>query len=123
MWVAYGLGNFLSNQDDACCSPDTASGLLLTAHVTAIGAVPARGTPPGPARVSGVEWTPVTVDRTGGHGVHALVDIPDGTGTLSAQQVADRAARARSAAGTQAPERTTPVSPGGPPPVVVPRTA
>jgi poly-gamma-glutamate synthesis protein (capsule biosynthesis protein) len=122
MWVAYGLGNYLSNQDDACCSPDTASGLLLTAHVTATGAFPARGTPAGPARVTGVEWTPVTVDRSGGHQVHALVDIPGGTATLSAAQVADRASRARAAAGTQAPERTSPVSPTGTPPVVVPRT-
>jgi len=122
MWVAYGLGNFLSNQDDACCSPDTASGLLLTAHVSATGAFPARGVPAGPARVTGVEWTPVTVDRRGGHQVHALVDIPDGTGTLPAAQVAERAARARAAAGTQAPERTTPVAPTGPAPVVVPRT-
>ncbi|GIG21895.1 hypothetical protein Cch01nite_26190 [Cellulomonas chitinilytica] len=122
MWVAYGLGNLLSNQDGACCSPDTASGLLLTAHVLATGADPGTGRPPGPARVTGVEWTPVTVDRTGGHQVHALADIPDGTGTLPAAQVADRGARVRAAAGTQAPERSAPVTSTGPPPVVVPRT-
>lgn len=122
MWVAYGLGNLLSNQDGACCSPDTASGLLLTAHVLATGADPGRGSPAGPARITGVEWTPVTVDRKGGHQVHALADIPDGTGTLPASQVADRLARVRAVAGTQATERTTPVTPTGPPAVVVPRT-
>ena len=63
MWVAYGLGNYVSNQDGECCSPNTASGLLLTAHVEATGAFPAEGRPAGPARVTGVEWTPITVDR------------------------------------------------------------
>ena len=122
MWVAYGLGNLLSNQDGACCSPDTASGLLLTAHVVATGAVAGRGSPAGPVRVTGVEWTPVTVDRKGGHQVHALADIAGGTATLPVAQVADRLARVRAAAGAQATERSTPVTPTGPPPVVVPRT-
>ncbi|GCD21815.1 hypothetical protein CTKZ_33770 [Cellulomonas algicola] len=123
MWVAYGLGNYLSNQDEACCAPGTSSGLLLTAHLRATGAFPARGVAAGPVEVTGVEWTPITVDRTGGHRLHALVDVPQGTGTLSAAQVADRVARVRAAAGAQAPERTTPVVPTGPAPVVVPRTA
>ncbi|WP_232014320.1 CapA family protein [Cellulomonas fimi] len=123
MWVAYGLGNLLSNQDEACCSPETASGLLLTAHVRAAGADPGRGVPAGPARVTSVEWTPVTVDRRGGHRVHALVDVPQGTATLSAAQVTDRTARVVAAVGTQAPERRVPVSPSGPPPVVVLRSA
>src|SRR4029078_2816925 len=57
MWVAYGLGNYLSNQDGECCKKDTASGLLLTAHVSSAGAFPAQGTEAGPARVTGVEWT------------------------------------------------------------------
>ena len=59
--------------------------------------------------MTGVEWTPITVDRLGGHEVHALVDIPAGAGSLSGGQVADRTARAAAAAGTQAPERTSPV--------------
>jgi hypothetical protein len=123
MWVAYGLGNYLSNQDDACCVENTDSGLLLTAHVSSTGAFPAQGTPSGPARVTGVEWTPITVDRLGDHQVHALVDIPAGTGTLSPAAVADRLARVTAAAGDQAPQRVTPSAPTGPDPVVVPRTA
>ncbi|WP_315095536.1 CapA family protein [uncultured Cellulomonas sp.] len=123
MWVAYGLGNYVSNQDGECCSPSTSSGLLLTAHVVATGAFAAEGRPAGPARVTGVEWTPITVDRLAGHRVHALADIAGGTGTLSAAQVADRTAAVVAAAGTQAPQRSTPLTPTGPPPVVVPRVS
>jgi poly-gamma-glutamate capsule biosynthesis protein CapA/YwtB (metallophosphatase superfamily) len=46
-WVAYGLGNYLSNQDDDCCSAATSSGLLFTAHVTRPGASAADGRRPG----------------------------------------------------------------------------
>lgn len=123
MWVAYGLGNYLSNQDGACCAENTDSGLLLSAHVSATGAFPAEGRTPGPARVTGVEWTPITVDRLGGHEVHALVDIPAGAGSLSGGQVADRRSRAAAAAGTQAPERTIPSTPTGSAPRVVARVS
>ncbi|GEM00301.1 CapA family protein [Cellulomonas terrae] len=123
MWVAYGLGNHLSNQDGACCAPSTDSGLLLSAQVRASGAFPAEGRAAGPVRVTGVAWTPITVDRLGGHQVHALVDIPAGAGSLSGGQVADRMARAVAAAGTEAPQRTTPPATTGPPPVVVARVS
>ncbi|PVU81658.1 poly-gamma-glutamate biosynthesis protein [Cellulomonas sp. WB94] len=122
MWVAYGLGNYVSNQDGACCSVKTDSGLMLTAHVEATGAFAAEGRAAGPARVTGVEWTPITVDRRSGHQVHALVDIAGGTATLSAADVAARTARVVEAAGSGAPERTTPPTPTGTAPVVVPRT-
>lgn len=121
MWVAYGLGNFVSNQDEACCSALTASGLMLTATITSTGAFPAQGITAGPARVSGVEWTVITTDRRGGHQVHALADIPDGTATLTAAQVAGRWQQGREAAGTEAPERTTPPVATGPAPTVVRR--
>ena len=111
MWVLHGLGNLLSNQDDACCVPDTAAGVLATAEV-----VQAAG---GPARVVAVGWTGVTVDRAGGHRVHALVDIPGGTPTLTATEVATRAERVAAAVGPGAPQRTAPPTPTGPPPVVV----
>ena len=123
MWVAYGLGNFLSNQDSDCCSPKTDSGLLLTAHVSSPGAFPAEGRQAGPARVTGVEWTPITVDRVGGHRVYALPEITDGAGRLSAKAVLARTDRVLAAAGTAAPERTEPVVPSGPPAVVVTRAA
>jgi len=123
MWVAYGLGNYVSNQDSECCVENTDSGLLLTAHVEATGAFPAEGRAAGSARVTGVEWTPVTVDCLGGHQVHALVDIPAGTGTLTSAQVADRTARVVAAAGADAPQRTAPLAPTGRAPVVVARVS
>ena len=122
MWVAYGLGNLLSNQDSECCVAGTESGLLLTAQVTSAGAFPAQGVDAGPARVTAVQWTPTTVDRGSGHRVHALVDIPDGTATLTPSEVAMRVERVRAAAGSEAVERTRPTSPTGPRPLVVLRT-
>ncbi|GEK20677.1 CapA family protein [Cellulomonas xylanilytica] len=123
MWVAYGLGNFLSNQDGECCTESTDSGLLLSAQLRGEGAFPAQGRPAGPVRVTGVTWTPITVDRLGGHRVYALTDILAGAGSLSGGQVADRKARATAAAGTEAPERTTPLVATGPDPVVVRRVS
>lgn len=113
MWVLHGLGNLLSNQDAACCVPDTASGLLATVDVVA--------PPDEPPRVTGVGWTGTTVDRAGGHRVHAVRDVAEGTATLPAAEVAARAARVAAAAGPAAPERTEPPVPTGPPPTVVPR--
>lgn len=121
MWVAYGLGNFVSNQDEHCCAAETAAGILLTAHIWSPGAFAAEGRAAGPARVTGVEWTPITVDRLGGHEVHVLTDIPDGTATLSAATVGARLARVTAAAGPAAPMRTAPPMPTGDRPVVVPR--
>ncbi|WP_129336816.1 CapA family protein [Cellulomonas endophytica] len=111
MWVAYGLGNLVSNQDAECCVPETSSGLLLTATVRATGADPATGTPAGPPRVVGVTWTGVTVDRHGGHRVHALADLTAGTPTLPVPEVQDRRARVAAAVGTTAPEATSPPDP------------
>lgn len=113
MWVAYGLGNMISNQDTACCVAATASGLLVTATVVK----PADG----PARVSGVEWTALGVDRVGGHRVHLLHAAAYGTnpGTLSSAQWQDRYDALRAAVGTQAPERVAaPVATGDPATVV-----
>jgi poly-gamma-glutamate synthesis protein (capsule biosynthesis protein) len=124
MWVAYGLGNYISNQDESTVGiARTDSGILLTVQVTKPGAFAPEGRAAGPAHVTGVAWTPITVDRLGGHKVFAMPAIANGTATLSAAQVAARAARVAAAAGTQAPERTTPTTPTGPPPVVVPRAA
>ena len=113
MWIAYGLGNFLSNQDGNCCTSRTDSGIWLTAHVL--------HPDEGPARVTGVEWTAVTVDRLGEHRVSALAEIAEGAGSLSASQVEARHERVAEAAGDEAPERTEPTESTGPPPVVVPR--
>lgn len=115
MWVAHGLGNMISNQDAACCTARTDSGLLLTATAT----VP----PDGPVRVTGAAWTAITVERTGGHRVHPLptgrTDRP--AGVLGPDELAARHARVSAVVGSAAPEQDRPATPSGPPPRVVPR--
>ena len=99
MWVAFGMGNFISNQDAQCCVAETTSGELITATFS----VDAND------RVDvAVEWTAVTTDRLSSHTMHTLTDIPNGTGTLSPAEVAARHLRVAKAAGSAAPERTTP---------------
>ena len=100
MWAAFGLGNYISNQDFSTVGhAETASGVLLTATFT----VAVDKTVD-----VGVEWTGITVDRTGGHTLHVLADIPNGVGNLSAAEVAKRYQLVKNAVGPQAPERTTP---------------
>lgn len=94
MWTAFGLGNFISNQDERCCVAETSSGLLLTATIAV--------DPEGVVDV-GVEWTGITVDRAGGHMVYPLTS--GAVGTLSAGQVEARYERVGAAAGDQAAER------------------
>ncbi len=114
MWVAYGMGNMLSNQDSDCCVAQTDSGLLVTVTVTK----PADGA----ARVTGFEWTPVTVDRTGGHRVYAIPEVlsrKGGVGKLSHAELVARLSRVKDAVGSAAPERTTPPTATGAAPVVL----
>lgn len=99
MWAAFGLGNFLSNQDIQCCRNTTNSGVLMTATfaVAEDGHVDV-----------GVEWTAVTVDRLNKHTMHILTDISEGTGRLTAAEAQARHERVESAVGAQATERTEP---------------
>ncbi|TDE90913.1 CapA family protein [Occultella glacieicola] len=122
MWVAYSLGNFISNQDDLCCVPQTGTGLFLTATVVK----PADG----PARVTGLEWTPMTVDRVGAQRVYPLPallagDTPSGL-TLSSGTLANRQELVEqvmvNSTGAEFPERIEPPTPTGDDAVVVPRS-
>jgi Bacterial capsule synthesis protein PGA_cap len=113
MWVAYGLGNFVSNQDAACCVAATDSGLLLTATFTK----PYQG----PPMVTSVEWSGITVDRSGGHQVlplSAAVAAGSGYGTVSAADLITRRQRVVDVVGTEASERTEPPVATGTPPIV-----
>src|SRR5674476_935993 len=97
MWVAYGLGNFISNQSAQCCTAATDSGLLLTATF--------RKPHDGPASVQSVEWSAVTVDRQGGYRVYPLsadVAAGSGAGEVSAADLAARYARVAAVVGTAA---------------------
>ncbi|WP_083966584.1 CapA family protein [Demequina globuliformis] len=102
MWTAFGLGNFLSNQDSACCVPQTASSVLLSATISVA--------PDGATTVT-TEWTPLTIDRRDAHTMHALTEIEQGAGTLTASEVATRYGLVADAVGTQATERTSPIGP------------
>ncbi len=117
MWVAFGLGNMLSNQSAECCDARTSNGVLLSATVE-------RPRPGAPARVADVAWTATTVDRAAGHRLRALPDaLADPTaGTLDRDELVLREQRVRDAVGDAAPERREPPQPTGEPPVVVPRT-
>jgi len=117
MWVAYGLGNLLSNQSANCCDARTSNGILLSADVV-------QPTPEDPVRVTDVRWTGTTVDIPAGHRVRALPDAlrDPGKGTLSGSELEARAALVRSAAGTEADERSKPPKATGRPPEVVPRS-
>ncbi len=99
MWAAFGLGNYISNQDTQCCVPHTNSGVLLTATFTV---------DPEDHVSVGVEWTAITVDRLNRHTMYVLRDVPDGAGRLSAAEVQARLTRVAEAVGPQAPERVTP---------------
>lgn len=109
MWVAYGLGNFISNQGPhAGLSAETQNGLMIVAHL--------RKPEDGPVTVDGVEWTAITVDRAAGHRVESLsaaAAVGAGTGTLSAAQVAERRALVAGVAGSAAAEATAPPTPTG----------
>ncbi len=119
MWVAYGLGNLLSNQSADCCDARTSNGVMLSATVV-------QRAPDEPARVTDVTWTGTTVDTGGDHRVLALPDAladPAAT-TLSAAELEareDREDRVRDAVGDAAPERQEPSVATGPPPEVLPR--
>lgn len=64
MWVAYGLGNFISNQSTACCVEESSTGLLAFFTVLA--------EPDGTVRVTDASWMGVTMDFTTGHRVRPL---------------------------------------------------
>lgn len=116
MWVAYGLGNLLSNQGADCCVPASAVGLLMVADIVQ--------PPEGNTRVTGVRWAATTVDRAAGHRLRSTRDAlarPDGT-LLTTAELQERLQIAQDAAGDRAKEQEGPPTSTGEPPRVVPRT-
>ncbi|HZK04782.1 MAG TPA: CapA family protein [Actinomycetaceae bacterium] len=71
MWVAYSMGNFLSNQDEKCCVVATATGLLVTAEI-------ALDPASGEAKVTGVTWAGSTVDTEGRQRLHPIQSLANG---------------------------------------------
>ncbi len=87
MWVAYSMGNFLSNQDELCCVISTATGLMVSTEITLDPAT-------GDARVTGVSWTGSTVDTQGQQRLYPISQLVDGLRppglTLSDSQIRAR---------------------------------
>lgn len=112
MWVAYGLGNMLSNQDSSCCVVGTESGLLMVADVTK--------TEGEPASVTDVRWQGITVDRRGKHHLFPFAgNLKSGAGTLSAAEMKKRRERVADAVGDEAKEiKKAPVATGPAPKVL-----
>ena len=110
MWVAYSLGNMISAQAE----PERNTGLLLIADVAA---------QDGSARIKGVTYVGTVIDRPAGYRVRVISDRlknPTGAGFSTADLNSRREIAARAVAGG-APERTTPPTPTGEPPTVIPR--
>ncbi|MDO4791272.1 MAG: CapA family protein [Buchananella hordeovulneris] len=116
-WVAYGSGNYVSNQTPACCAPLSPVGLLPVLEVT----LPAGG---GPAQTK-MTWTAHTTDTYGGHRVFPLADLAQGIGmentTLTRWEVAERWEGLLAVMGGEELLRREPYTPTGPEPSVVPR--
>ena len=116
MWVAYGLGNLLSNQGPDCCVLASAVGLLMVADIVQ--------TPEGRTSVTGVRWAATTVDLAAGHRLRSTRDALAhlGDGQLTAAELRERFGIARDSAGDAVAEQQMPPSSTGEPPRVVPRT-
>jgi poly-gamma-glutamate capsule biosynthesis protein CapA/YwtB (metallophosphatase superfamily) len=114
MWVAYGLGNFISAQSAQCCAPQTEAGLLMIATFTK----PYNG----PAEITAMEWSAVTTDRGDAYRTYSLSELHangSSTGSVSADTLAIRWNRVNEAVAGTAIERVTPPVPTGDEPVVV----
>lgn len=87
MWVAYSLGNFISNQSvDTTGSVESATGMMAFFE-----GVKEEGQP---AHLTGVEWMAVTTDAPSGHIVRPLIGgVAQGEPALSQEVIADRYAR------------------------------
>ena len=103
MWAAYGLGNYVSNQDGSTVGvAETANGVMLRATFT-VG--------PDDGVAVDVGWTALTVDRTGGHVVYPISADSGKVGTISAAEVRKRWNLVASAVGSAAPEIAAPGAP------------
>lgn len=71
MWVAYSMGNFLSDQNESYTDLSTSSGLLMRVAIS-------LNTTTGDAKVSGVTWSGTSVDTRGGHRVYPMKPLLEG---------------------------------------------
>lgn len=64
MWVAYGTGNFISNQDEACCTAESSTGVLAFFH--------AVKAPDGSVSVPDASWSAVRTELSNHHTVRIV---------------------------------------------------
>ena len=116
-WVAYGAGNYLSNQTAECCAYLSPVGIFPVLSVTLPGAQDA-------AVRTEMTWTAHTTDTYGGHRVYPLAELAAGeipTATISPAEASERLAALLEVMGGDALQRRAPYTPSGPEPQLVPR--
>lgn len=116
MWVAYSQGNFLSNQDEACCDISTSTGLIMEATIEVDG---------DDARVTNVTWSGSTVDTAGMQRVYPIQSLLDGAQpellTLSADRIQSRWESLVAIMGTDQYDPAAPPQTGGATVTVLPK--
>ncbi|MCL1838919.1 MAG: CapA family protein [Propionibacteriaceae bacterium] len=109
MWVAYSLGNLISNMTQ----PLRETGLVAYVHLV-------KDTDG--ARVAEMTWSVVTVDRHGGHKLYMIGAKSGKAGKLSATETASRYRAIKRIVGTAAAEQKRQPTPSGATLTVVPRS-
>ena len=98
MWVAYGTGNFISNQSAECCVEQSSSGALIYFDVVL--------DPDGEVTVPEASWTAITLDREYGH-VMRVITAQGSEGASTPQEtLVRRHSQVAEVIGTVASERT-----------------
>lgn len=114
MWVGYSMGNFLSNQDEKCCTITTATAMIPRVEITVDGP---------DVRVTGLTWSAAMIDTDGRQRLYPVQPLLDGERpegiTLSAARIQARWAAMTAVLGTERYDPAPPV--GGATVTVVPR--
>lgn len=115
MWVAYGLGNFISNQQESLLGQKMSSSGLMTFF----NGIAEEGQPP---RIEGAEWLTVTMDFPAGHRVRPLTAAgSEGSYESPEELAARREIMLQIMEGTPATEMMAPPESGSNVTTVVPR--
>ena len=100
MWVAYGLGNMISNQGPDCCHTMSNTGLLLLADAVAD---PQTHT----ASIESISWTGFVVNEKAGHTIDMLTLNNLSTTKRGLATNTEKLAKLSEIVGPQAPQATT----------------
>ncbi len=98
MWVAYGTGNFISNQSTECCVEQSSSGALIYFDVVL--------DPDGQVTVPDASWSAVTLDREYGHIMRVITASGSEGASTPQETLIRRHSQVAEVIGTAAHERT-----------------